>query len=281
MQRCHAAVTSVTRAIGGVTRSGRTPRARRAGRSHECHKRHARALQRGLAQSRGSTGTRTLCKMLLNDRRRVPTLATAPPAKADQSMRQHRDRQILHVVRHHELTPVHRRPHLRRTVQRRASPADWRPAARQDRRASRVVTCNDVPPHVLGGHSVSAARALACQHASAEDAPHAPSTGSWLPEPRATSASSSRPCSGSRRSARIRNRSSCASGQLKRALLVSTGFCVAITRKGRGRGRGDAVGADLRFLHRLEDGRLGARGGAVDLVGEQDVGRRFGPWVER
>src|SRR5690606_37171391 len=34
---------------------------------------------------------------------------------------------------------------------------------------------------------------------------------------------------------------------------------------------GDAVGRDLTLLHRLQQRRLGLRGRAVDLVGEQDV----------
>ena len=36
-------------------------------------------------------------------------------------------------------------------------------------------------------------------------------------------------------------------------------------------GMGDAVHGDLLFLHGFQEGRLGARGGAVDFVGEQDI----------
>ena len=42
-------------------------------------------------------------------------------------------------------------------------------------------------------------------------------------------------------------------------------------QEGTFEGIGDAVDADLLFLHGFEQGGLGARGGAVDLVGQQDV----------
>ena len=41
---------------------------------------------------------------------------------------------------------------------------------------------------------------------------------------------------------------------------------------------GDAVHGDLLFLHDLQQGRLAAGGGAVDLVGQDDLGeKRTGP----
>ena len=69
---------------------------------------------------------------------------------------------------------------------------------------------------------------------------------------------------------RSRKRSSCASGSGK-VPSSSTGFCVASTRKGRGSGRGDAVHRDLALLHRFQQRRLGARRGAVDLVGQHHL----------
>ena len=42
--------------------------------------------------------------------------------------------------------------------------------------------------------------------------------------------------------------------------------------KGRGQGEGLAADRDLALLHRLEQRRLHFGRGAVDLVGEQDVG---------
>ena len=51
----------------------------------------------------------------------------------------------------------------------------------------------------------------------------------------------------------------------------SIGFWVATTRNGVGSGCGDAVDADLTFLHRFEQRRLRLRRRAVDLVGEHEV----------
>ena len=45
-----------------------------------------------------------------------------------------------------------------------------------------------------------------------------------------------------------------------------------MTMNGRGSTVRARVDRDLALLHRLEEGRLGLRGGAVDLVGEHDVG---------
>ena len=70
---------------------------------------------------------------------------------------------------------------------------------------------------------------------------------------------------------RSRKRSICASGSGK-VPSSSIGFWVASTRKGRGSGPGDAVDGHLPLFHRLEQGRLGARAGAVDLVGQHDLG---------
>ena len=51
----------------------------------------------------------------------------------------------------------------------------------------------------------------------------------------------------------------------------SIGFWVARTRNGAGTGVGLFADGDLVFLHDLEQGRLDLGGGAVDLVGEQEV----------
>ena len=70
---------------------------------------------------------------------------------------------------------------------------------------------------------------------------------------------------------RTMKRSSCDSGSGK-VPAKSCGFCVAMTKNGSGSGIVVAVDRDLAFVHRLEQRRLGARAGAVDLVGEKDVG---------
>jgi hypothetical protein len=52
----------------------------------------------------------------------------------------------------------------------------------------------------------------------------------------------------------------------------SIGFWVARTKKGLGSGCVSPSDGDAALLHRLEQGRLGLGRGAVDLVGEDDVG---------
>ena len=47
--------------------------------------------------------------------------------------------------------------------------------------------------------------------------------------------------------------------------------------EGLGEAVGDAVDGDLPLLHRLEQARLGLRGGAVDLVGEEHLGEDRAP----
>ena len=49
------------------------------------------------------------------------------------------------------------------------------------------------------------------------------------------------------------------------------GFCVAMTKNGRRKRTGDAVHGDLALAHALEQARLRARCGAVDLIGEEQV----------
>ncbi len=66
-------------------------------------------------------------------------------------------------------------------------------------------------------------------------------------------------------------RSSCTSGS-GNVPWKSRGFCVAITKKGRGDGAGHTVGADLTFFHHLEQRRLGLGAAAVDLVADEHVG---------
>ena len=62
----------------------------------------------------------------------------------------------------------------------------------------------------------------------------------------------------------------------------SIGFWVAITTNGRGTCVRIAVDGDVALLHHLEHRRLRLRRGAVDLVGEDDVGEhRAGPELER
>ena len=70
---------------------------------------------------------------------------------------------------------------------------------------------------------------------------------------------------------RSRKRSSCDSGSGK-VPSYSCGFCVASTMNGLGSGMGGVVERDLRLVHRLQQARLGLGGGAVDLVGEHDIG---------
>ena len=60
----------------------------------------------------------------------------------------------------------------------------------------------------------------------------------------------------------------------------SIGFCVATTANGDGSAVGDPVDGHLLLLHRLEQGRLGLRRGAVDLVSEHEV-REDGSRAER
>ena len=61
----------------------------------------------------------------------------------------------------------------------------------------------------------------------------------------------------------------------------SIGFCVARTRNGGASGCVDALDRHLPLLHRLEQRRLRLRWGAVDLVGEEEVGEdRAGPELE-
>ena len=92
----------------------------------------------------------------------------------------------------------------------------------------------------------------------------------------ATSASRS----GSPSATRMRKRSSCASGS-GYVPSSSTGFCVAITRNGRGSAVGVRVDRDLPLFHRLEQRRLRLRRRPVDLVGEHDVGEHAaGPELE-
>src|SRR5579859_1520951 len=71
---------------------------------------------------------------------------------------------------------------------------------------------------------------------------------------------------------RIRKRSSCASGRGK-VPSSSTGFCVAITTKGQGSGRVSLDG-NLSFFHCFQQRGLGARRGAVDLVGQYDLSQQ-------
>ena len=52
----------------------------------------------------------------------------------------------------------------------------------------------------------------------------------------------------------------------------STGFCVATTMKGCGRTRRSRLDRHRALVHRLEQRRLRLRRGAVDLVGQHDVG---------
>ena len=77
---------------------------------------------------------------------------------------------------------------------------------------------------------------------------------------------------------RSRKRSSCDSGSGK-VPAKSCGFCVAMTKNGIGQRNGLAVERDLPLVHGLEQGRLGARAGAVDLVGEENV-RENGPLAQ-
>ena len=70
---------------------------------------------------------------------------------------------------------------------------------------------------------------------------------------------------------RKRKRSSCASGSGK-VPSYSIGFCVASTRNGRGQQRASRRPRDLALAHRFQQRGLRARRGAVDLVGQQDVG---------
>ena len=66
------------------------------------------------------------------------------------------------------------------------------------------------------------------------------------------------------------NRSSCASGS-GYVPSISSGFWVARTKNGASSGEPLASDGDLVLLHRLEQARLGLRGGPVDLVGEDEV----------
>ena len=69
----------------------------------------------------------------------------------------------------------------------------------------------------------------------------------------------------------MRKRSSCASGS-GNVPSWSIGFCVAITRNGGLRRWVDAVDRDAAFGHRLQQRGLRARRGAVDFVGQHDLG---------
>ena len=84
-----------------------------------------------------------------------------------------------------------------------------------------------------------------------------------------TSISSSR--AGYPNAVRRRKRSSCASGS-GYVPSYSIGFCVAMTRNGGSSTCVCALDRDLTLLHRLEQRRLRLRRGAVDLVGEEEVG---------
>ena len=66
-------------------------------------------------------------------------------------------------------------------------------------------------------------------------------------------------------------RSSCASGSSK-VPDCSTGFCVAMTRKGTGRRQVLSADGHLALLHGLEHRALHFRRGAVDLIGQQQIG---------
>ena len=66
-------------------------------------------------------------------------------------------------------------------------------------------------------------------------------------------------------------RSTCASGSAY-VPSDSIGFCVAITRNGRGDDKGLQADRDLSLLHHLEQRRLDLGRRAVDLVGEDEVG---------
>ena len=66
-------------------------------------------------------------------------------------------------------------------------------------------------------------------------------------------------------------RSSCASGRGK-VPSYSIGFWVAITMNGSGSGMRFAFQRHLVFLHGLQQRRLGLGRGAVDLIGQDDVG---------
>ena len=68
-----------------------------------------------------------------------------------------------------------------------------------------------------------------------------------------------------------RKRSSCASGS-GYVPSISSGFCVASTKNGGCELVPLAGDGDLLLLHRLEQRRLRLRRGAVDLVGQQQVG---------
>ncbi len=67
------------------------------------------------------------------------------------------------------------------------------------------------------------------------------------------------------------NRSSCASGS-GYVPSCSIGFCVASTKNGSGSRCVVPAGRDRVLLHRLQQRGLRLRRGAVDLVGEHDVG---------
>ena len=82
--------------------------------------------------------------------------------------------------------------------------------------------------------------------------------------------------SGSRPASLNRKRSSWASGS-GYVPSYSTGFWVATTMNGSGSGCVRALDRDLALLHRLEQGGLGLRRRAVDLVGEQQVREDAGP----
>ena len=70
---------------------------------------------------------------------------------------------------------------------------------------------------------------------------------------------------------RSRKRSSCASGSGK-VPSYSIGFSRRQDDEGLGQRVRHAVDGDLLLFHRLEQGGLGLGRGAVDLVGQDDLG---------
>ena len=201
------------------------------------------------------------------------SLCTPPPATprrraGDHAMGQRGHRERFHVVGQDEVAPVRERAGPRRAEQREGA-ARAHPQRQERRGARRRHQRHEVVEHgLVRAHAVR--RVLEREH---RERRRARARGA------STAGAAARRGGSPSRPARRGSRCGCA-GESGRAATpgsgkvpsYSCGFCVASTMNGLRQHVRGVVEGDLRLVHRLEQARLGLGRGAVDLVGEHDVG---------
>ena len=218
------------------------------------------------ASSAGGVGTVSSASSTTSS----PRSALHPELGAQhQPVRERRHRDRLHVLGSRR-SRVRRAPPSRATASaaRGCRAGSRRPRAAATRASpSRGRRCS---PRSRRRRAPARARA-ASRRASRASTTGSSSTSSTPRSSRRSSISISCSRPGSRSQIRTRNRSSCASGS-GYVPSYSIGFCVASTRNGGSSRCVVALDRHLALLHRLEQRGLRLRRGAVDLVGEQEVG---------